>query len=534
MNRRTFFEAFRRSEKTDTPVASQKFSRSPLEPFSSTSNDVWDYQKAAHLLRRTLIGPTHAEIDTAVREGLNTTVEKLLTPFGPSLDLIEEFAGMEPNTAPPEPEGPLYDAWVWEKLGRRARLVQWWTKAMVDSPVSVQERMVFFWHDHFPTDASKVEFAEFSFVNNQLLRAFSLGNFKDMVKAISKDPAMLTFLDGELNSRFSRNENYARELMELFTTGRVDRDGNPNYQQSDVIESARAFTGWAKQKSKSKGDTYHSLESTFWLHLWDDGPKTFLGETGNWNADEIIDILFLKRADQIAWFISEKLYRKFVCLQPDVQVVEAMADLFKRSNWEIAPVLRALFGSRHFFDREFVGCLPKDLFDFYVGLIRGMNLTNIPDFFSYADGSPYQDLYLRLGAYGQLPFSPPNVSGWPKGRALVTSAALTPRLKFARDVANGLVTPFHEQWLEYLYLFDPLTFVRSFPNPEDPHSIVNNIALYFLGVHPSSEERALLLDAILDGGVDYEWSLDDPSQRIGLRVRRFLEALFQLPKFQLY
>ena len=534
MNRRTFIGRFAGKEDGAIATGQSEIDSSPLTPYIPSGGDGWDYLKAAHLLRRAMVGPTDIEIRAAVRDGLNTTVEKLLQPFGPPVALIQEFAGKEPNTGPPEPEGPRYDAWVWDKLERRTLLIQWWLKAMIDSPLSIQERMVFFWHNHFTSDVGKVEFAEFAFMNNQLLRAYALGNFKEMVKAVGKDPAMLTFLDGEVNTRFSLNENYARELLELFTTGRVDSDGHPNYSQKDVVEAARAFTGWQKQHSTSKGEAYHALESIFWWHLWDDSSKTFLGETGKWNADDIVDILFRKRADQIARFVCTKLYKRFVSLKPDNTVILAMADLFKRSNWEIKPVLQALLRSRHFFDRENIGCLPKDLMEFYIGMIRAMKLQRIPDFAPYTGIVPLRDLYFRLEAYGMLPFHPPNVSGWPTGRAWVSSAALVPRLKFARDVARGTVKPVvHTEWQDP-YLFDPLSFVELFPNPHNPRVLINDMALHFLGVQPSKEESKRLFTALMDGGVEHEWNLYDPNQRSELRIRRFLEALFTLPKFQLY
>lgn len=538
MNRRTFFEALALQAKSDEDHLAERSTNtvelSPLTPFSPSAGDGWDYQKAAHLLRRAISGPSDAEIREAVRNGMNATVEVLLSSFAPPLELIQDFAGKEPNTGPPEHEGPRYDVWVWEKLARRMRLIQWWPNVMVNSPVSVQERMVFFWHNHFTTDLGKVEFAEYCFMNNQLLRAYALGNFKELVKAVGKNPAMISYLDIELNTKFSLNENYARELLELFTTGRVDKDGNPNYTQDDVIAAARSLTGWATQRSQTKGDSYHSLEGRFWVHLWDDQPKTFLGETGNWGADDIVEILFRKRADQIAWFVCEKLYRQFVSLEPNESVVLAMADLFKRAGWEIAPVLRALLRSRHFYDQENIGCLPKNLLEFYVGMMRGMWLENIPDFVLTTDLIPYRDLFFRLEAYGQLPFHPPNVSGWPSGRAWVTPAALVPRMKFGRDVALGTVQPwFHASWKEP-YRFDPLAFVRSFPNPDNLRLLADDLALFFFGVEPSENEREMLFQTILDGGVEYEWSLDNPDQRAELRIRRFLDALFQLPKFQLY
>lgn len=507
---------------------------SPLAPFVPSAQSPWNYIRAAHLLRRGMTGPTEAEIRRALREGPQGTVERLLQPFDPSLELISTFAWGEPNTAAVEPEGPRYDAWVWEKLGRRFRLTQWLGLTMVDSPVSLQERMTFFWHDHFATQMGKVEFAEFEFVNNQLLRTHALGNFREMTRLVTKDPAMLTYLDGEISTRFSLNENYARELLELFTMGHADRDGNPNYTQQDVVAAARALTAWQKQPSKIHPHNHHSLQSIFWPHLWDDGVKTFLGRTGAWNADDIIDIIFERRADQVARFICAKLYRLLVSLTPNEEVIDEMAKIFKENNWEIAPVLRRLLLSEHFFDVENIGALPKSVLEYYIGLIRSLNLQNIPDFIPTTDPVPNRDLFFRLEGLDHLPFHPPNVSGWPDGRAWVSPAALVPRIKFAVDVAHGKLAPVHGMWGEERYTFDPVAFAQTFPDPDDIHILCDDMALYFFGVSPSQREREILFSALLDGGRDYEWDIAAPEQRAGTRIRSFLSALFSLPKFQLY
>lgn len=537
MNRREFFAGLapalvsgRAAERTS--VASEA-PASGLEPYVPSVEAPWDYMRAAHLLRRGMSGPTEEEIRRALKEGPEATVERLLQPFEPSLRPIALFAWGEPNSVPPEPEGARYDAWVWEKLGRRFRLTQWWVQVMVQSPVSMQERMTFFWHDHFATQLGKVEFAEFAFVNNQLLRSHATGNFREMTRAVTKDPAVLTYLDGEINTRFSLNENYARELLELFTTGRADQRGNPNYTQEDVVAAARALTGWSKQPSKTHPGTHHSLESRFWPHLWDDGNKTFLGRTGAWNADDIVDIIFQARADQVARHICGKLYRLLVSMTPDESVIAGMAETFRQNDWEIAPVLRRLLLSAHFYDAENIGVLPKTLLDYSVGLIRSLGLQEIPDFIPTTNTLPYRDLFFRLEGLEHLPFHPPNVSGWPEGRAWVTPATLVPRVSFAADVALGRVKPVHMPWPDPMYTFDPVGLARRFPDPDDIHALCDDMALHFLGIPPSPKEREILFAALLDGGRDYEWDIAAPEQRAGIRIRLFLKALFALPKFQL-
>lgn len=535
MNRRRFFDTLL-PEQADASKATapQAFGSAPLQRFVPGPDGPWDYAKAAHLLRRAVAGPTHAEILRAVFEGPTKTIDRLLKPFTPSTAEISDIEGHEPLVVAGQQEGEIYDEWFWEKLGKRFSLSIWWLKTMVESPTSVQERMTFFWHDMIPIQMGKVDFSEWAYVNNQLLRSHALGNVRNLIGDVTTDASMLIYLDGMLNNKFTVNENYARELLELFTCGRTDRHGNPNYTEKDVRECARALTGWAIVDSKTNGHGYKSLDSFFWPHLWDDGPKTLLGSTGNWDTQGALDVIFSRRGEQVAWHLCSNLYRRFVSLQRDDETVAAMADLLIRSDWDVAPVLRALFACTRFYEPINRGCLPKSFMDYHVGLIRSLGLEGVPDFESLSDPIPYRDLYFRLERYDHLPFSPPNVSGWPDGRAWVSPANLVPRLTFARDVMRGEAGPVYPYWSPPCYTFDVLEFARGFSDPYDPDLLCDEIAQFFLAVPPSPDERKTLMDALLGGGPAYEWDPDDPDQRAGERIRSMLEALVQLPKFQLY
>lgn len=503
----------------------------PLAPFSPAANNPWDYSNAVHLLRRCIIGVTEWEVRRAVAEGLPATVDRLMRRIPPATDNISDFAGKEPHTGPP-PEGPDYNVWVWEKLERRDRLGMWQLQVIGTAPTSIQERMTLFWHSHIPTQMGKVEFAEYMFVQNMTLRNGALGSVKELIRAMTKDVGMLIFLDGVANNRYRLNANYARELMELFTMGRTDRYGQPNYTETDVREAARALTGWVTMVSPNDS-RFHSTSSVFIPDHWDQGEKVVFGRRGTWNADDIIEIIFTERAEQVAWFICQKLYTTFVRHQPDEQVIEAMAGLLQQSNWQIEPVLRALFSSKHFYLAENMGTIHKTHVSFYLGLIRTLGLQFVPDF-DAATRSPFNNLSRRLLGIGELPFYPPDVQGWRQGRAWVSSSTLAQREQFAVEIARNAsrhIPPLPQ--LARLYTFDPLLLARTFPQPNDPHALCDDIIQLLVAAPVSVAEREALHQVLLDGGKDYEWNIDDPAQRATDRIRKLLEAIFKLPQFHL-
>jgi uncharacterized protein (DUF1800 family) len=537
MDRRNFLTVAPSRRTGTTTLAARGGSQNPpayasrtsagLEPYSGP----WDYAHAAHLLRRAMLGPTEAEIRQAVTDGLEATITKLMTPFTPNTDMIKDWIGQDPQYRPASASQTDLDAFNQLLFTHRTQLNGWWLNTFVTSPVSIQERMTLFWHNHFTSDLQTVNIPEYMLTQNQLLRSHALGNFKQFVKDVTKDMAMLIYLDGIKNyktgSRNNINENYARELQELFTMGVVDWNGNPNYTQDDVSNAARALSGYTATPS-AKGTLYSGLNSQFIAARWDSGQKTFLGKTGNWNADDVVDIIISERGDQVAKYICEKIYRAFVYDVPDRTVIAAMASTFQGGNWEIKPVMQQLLGSAHFFDTTNIGDLDKGPVDFMIGMIRGIGLQNVPDF--VMTGRQAQDLSNRLTTLGQMVFMPPNVKGWPGGRTWISTSTLPVRQKFAIDVANAAL----KLQKAVIYSFDPIAFARQFPAPDDIHALADDMALYLLNTTPSARESAILYDTLLDGGKDYEWSLDDPQQRADARIRKYLVVLFQLAKFQLY
>ncbi|MBK9248452.1 MAG: DUF1800 domain-containing protein [Ignavibacteria bacterium] len=506
-----------------------------LEPYVPSASNPWDYSKAAHLLRRCMFGPKDTEIRKAVTDGLDATITQLLTPFTPSLTEISSWAGQDPNVRPPNNnnQSTEFQAWQTAKFNHRDQLIKWWVKTIATSPVSIQERLIFMWHNHFANEINVVDFAEFMLTQNLLFRKYIFGDFKQMVKEITKDPSMLIYLDGTKNyksgNRSQINENYSRELQELFTCGVTDWNNNPNYTEMDVAEGARALSGWVINPSP-KGAYYLGLTSAFTQGRWDAGNKTFMGKTGAWKADDIVDIIFAERADQTAKFVCTKIYRTLVYDIPDPAVVTAMADTFKANNWSLKPVIDQLIRSAHFFDATNIGAMEKSPIDYLVGAVRMLGLTDIPDFDVAKTGRMSADLSQRLSTIGQIPLGPPNVKGWPGGRTWVSTSTLPIRQKFMLDVMDSKIMLQNTKY----YKFDAIAFAKSFPSPNDATKLAQEISNALLNVPPSQKEADALLEALLQGAKTYEWNIDDPTFQADKHIRNLLKAIVQLAKHELY
>lgn len=510
-----------------------------LEPYVPNAQKPWDYKRAAHLLRRCLFGPTDAEIRRAVNEGLDATIKGLFTTFSPALTDISQWAGQEPQIR--AADSNQQQEFQTALFTKREQLIRWWSKIMVNSPTSLQERIALMWHNHFVSEIDVVNFAEFMYVQNQLFRTKGLGNFKQLVKDVTKDPAMLLYLDGIKNqkrgNRSQINENYARELMELFTCGVNDWQNNPNYTETDVREAARALSGWTISPSTktdpAQRQLYIGLTGTFVQALWDNGQKELMGRKGNWNADDVVDIIFEERATQTARFVCEKIYREFVYDIPDRVLIGAMAEEFKK-NWEIKPIVELLLRSAHFFDDLNIGAMYKSPADYMNGSVRTLGITDVPDFNFTQSTRLSRDLSGRMAAQGQTLFNPPNVKGWPQGRTWVSTSTLPLRQKFMLDMIDGKISVRVNNVLVPYYKFDPMAFAKSFPSPNDARTLCRNMVQLLLNTEPSEKEFNTLLDTMLDGAKEYEWDIDNSAFRAAERLKKFLKAVFQLAKYQLY
>ncbi|HSN20970.1 MAG TPA: DUF1800 domain-containing protein, partial [Usitatibacter sp.] len=284
----------------------------------------------------------------------------------------------------------------------------WWLREMLDTPSPLTERMTLFWHNHFATSQRKVRAPQLMYRQNLLLRREALGNFATLLHAIAKDPAMLVYLDNARSRRGAPNENFAREVMELFTLGMG------HYGERDVKEAARAFTGWSVDPATG------AYRYRPFFH--DGGEKVVLGHRGRLDGDQVIDIL-LERPET-ARFIAAKLWREFVSPAPDAEEVERWAAVFRDAHYEMKPLLRAVFLSDAFWAPQNRASLVKSPVDLVAGTLRTFDVHP----------SDLRPAAVACAVLGQDLFGPPNVKGWPGGDAWIDSATLLGRRQFVERV----------------------------------------------------------------------------------------------------
>lgn len=284
---------------------------------------------------------------------------------------------------------------------RAFELRGWWLREMLAAPSPLSERMTLFWHNHFVSSQQKVHYSQLMYRQNVLLRRHALGNFGTLLHAVSKDPAMVIYLDNASNRKEAPNENFGREVMELFTLG------EGHYTEQDIKEAARAFTGWSIE-----GDTG---EFRWRPGMHDDGMKTVLGRSGNFDGDAILDILLAQSA--CAEYIVAKLWREFVSPNPEPTEVRRIAQRFRDSRYDIKTALRELFLSPAFWDDNNRATLVKSPVEMVIGALKQFQFT-------YDDPLPFT---FALAQTGQNLFNPPNVKGWPGGDAWINSSTLLAR-----------------------------------------------------------------------------------------------------------
>ena len=366
---------------------------------------------ARHLLNRTGFGATEAEVRELAPLERREAVDRLLAG-------TRTQATLAPPAFVDEPFVPFYkyrQMSAEERREEQRKLVQqglelrtWWLREMLATPSPLTERMTLFWHGHFATSQRKVRIGQLMYRQNVLLRREALGNFATLLHEIAKDPAMLVYLDNAGSRREAPNENFAREVMELFTLG------EGHYAEQDIKEAARAFTGWSLDR-----DSGRYLYRRAWH---DDGEKTVLGTTGRLDGDDVLDILLAR--PQTAEFVATKLWRELVSPTPDRAEVRRWAAVFRESRYEVKPLLRAVLTSDAFWAEENRGTLVKSPVDLVAGTLRAQGIRPME----------LRPAVFACAALGQNLFSPPNVKGWPGGDAWIDASTILGRKQFLEKV----------------------------------------------------------------------------------------------------
>lgn len=391
-----------------------------MRMFVPSPSNPWDYAKAAHLLNRAGFGGKPEEIQRLIKAGPEAAVDEILNyervpesvpspDFSALRDLYEEALQRRRDGADEAARRALA-----RLIRRTARekfqeVREWWVRRMLMTQRPLQEKMVLFWHGLLVSGVPEVRNPEFLFIQNGLFRRMALGNYKDLILAISRDPAMLNYLDNNRNRKGKPNENYARELLELFTMGLG------NFTEPDVKEAARAFTGW----------TNRGTEFIFNRAQHDDGAKIFLGRTGNFDGTDVIDIIF--RHPATARFLPRKLFEFFVYLRPEDRVVEELGTVFKKHTFEVRPLVRTLLLSEVFYSPKALRAQVKSPVQLVIGTARTLDLP----------ADTVRPLVLAMDQMGQALLAPPNVGGWPRGERWITTSTVLDRYNFAGLLTSG-------------------------------------------------------------------------------------------------
>jgi len=375
-------------------------------------------EKAAHLLRRFALGASEAELDYYVKDGLSGAIDKLLNyenvDEGFNVD-VEKFANNKNGQLRPQAVGA------------------WWTLRMIATQRPLQEKMTLFWHDHFATSGEKVQGGPLMYTQNEILRKNATGSFRDLLMETSKDPAMLFWLDNQYNVKGHPNENFAREVMELFTLG------IGNYTEHDIQEGARAFTGWSiarrngRDVDPNKGVKNGNASFIERPALHDSGDKTYLGINGNLTGEDVLNHLcdMPRTAEYITW----KIWNWFVYPDPEPEVISRVAAKFRADNLSIKTLLRTIMTSPEFYSNKAERGIYKCPVDFTVVSLRQLGvaqamaeaLNDAPD--NLLRGiAPIQSAYLSMKNMGMQLLFPPDVSGWDGGQSWITSATMMERI----------------------------------------------------------------------------------------------------------
>lgn len=381
----------------------------------------WNYTTAAHLLNRAGFSGPPSQIEALVGLGPDKAVASFLDyESTPDETPAPEWAKPDPTLW--ETRQKLKAASAEEKqmfqrqqrrtfFGQMTELRGWWLQRMAAGPRPFQEKMTLFWHGHFATSIQKVRLPYFMWRQNETFRQYATGSWKDLLVAVSQDPAMLLWLDNAESRKQHPNENYARELMELFTLG------EGHYTEQDIQESARAFTGWSIDRQ--------AQSFTVRPHIHDPGTKVFFGQSGNWDGADVVGLIL--QQPQAARFIMAKLWSFFAQTPPAESIVEALADELRAAHYQFRPVLETLFRAEEFYAPAVIRSQVKSPVQWLVSTIRQLE-RDLP--------SPLISGNL-LNNLGQNLFAPPNVKGWDGGLNWITTNNLLSRYNYAALLVQG-------------------------------------------------------------------------------------------------
>lgn len=518
MNRRDFLTAQRKAANKKPVSAQQARTLSGLTPYTGA----WGTEEVVHLLKRTMFGATPEDVAYFKSISMSQAVDELLNPSAPMPQPpVKDYTPTGATT--PDTTIAAGTTWVNDYNAdgtvqslRRASFKKWHIGLMINQDRSIREKMTLFWHNHFATESVEINDPQVLYKHHTLFRTNALGNFKSLVRAVSIDPGMLRYLNGYLNTNTAPDENYARELQELFTLG---KENNPNYTEDDVKAAAKVLTGWrinfpatSSFYDNTKHDKTNKQFSSFYSNTVITGQN---GPTaGDTELDALLNMIFAKKAE-VSKFIVQKIYRWFCYYTIDAtaqaNVIAPLAQLFQDSNWDIKPVLSTLLKSDHFFDALNRGCMISSPLELTVKLCREFGVVFPDAVAEYADAyNMWEYIRSQAALCNQNIGDPPNVSGWPSYyqepqfyELWINSDTLPKRNRFTDImVGNGYMRN------GKVIKIDPIAFAKKMPNPADPNALINDSLAILYRVPLSDNARNVIKTNILLSGQsqDYYWT----------------------------
>jgi uncharacterized protein (DUF1800 family) len=556
MNRKTLLNTLISGSAPESTVsnATTEKNDSGLEAYTGE----WTKYQAAHLLRRTTFGPTIEEIDEAVELGLHDTLKRLFQTKPLPEPPINHINNNDPNV-------PIGETWIEAPYlaninlrNYRIQSLQAWTLGiLLNNGMSITEKMTLFWHNHFVTERTEVNDPRFQYIYITLLREHALGNFRELTKRITIDPSMLRYLNGNQSTRNNPNENYARELLELFTIGKgpqIAPGDYTNYTENDILEIARVLTGWVitgfntqnpdvKVGSEYRNERHDLGNKTLSYHF----DNQVISNMGDEEYKHLIDIIFNK--NECALFIARKLYRWFVyyTITDDIEnnIIKPLADQIVQDGYDISPALLTLLGSEHFYSHCAYGTMIKHPVDFIISLMRqsgwqapgNMNLQYRYWLLAFNTLTPLQMVY----------YNPPSVAGW---KAWYQEPA------YYQNWLNSVTLPIRADYVKTLVYtglragnnpfakISVTDWAALTSNPSDVNSLLEDLAIQLFPRPLTEQKRALLKEALIPGLPDHVWTteynnyLSDPGNPVlaGIvteKLSTLIATMMQMPEYQL-
>jgi uncharacterized protein (DUF1800 family) len=451
----------------------------------------WDLKKVGHLYRRAALGATMAELQEGLRAGPDRAVDLLLRGKSDGDGVLPTSDSLKES---------IRDA------NNGQQLTAWWLYRMLYGPHPLREKLTLFWHNHFATSNRKVNNAGYMLGQYELMRQHAQGNFRTLLEEMSHDPAMMVWLDTAQSQRNRPNENYARELMELFSLGinNYRRPQMRNYTEQDIRQAARAFTGWRIENARG----------VFRNNQHDTGEKTVFGQTGRWQANDIARICL--EQESAPYFIAVKLFRFLVseAVPPSPELLEPLAKRFRESGYNFGEMVETVLRSNLFFSQQIYRTRIKAPVDFALGIIRGLE-----------GRTGTTALVQVLENLGQRPFYPPSVAGWEGGRAWLNGQTLL----FRQNLALALTSTVDDRFGRRT---DPARLTEKYRCNSDRELVDFFLRLFLQGDVPAAGRERLFdyLRQARKNPVPVYWSAGDAQDQ---RVRSVCHLVLTMPEFQL-